>query len=332
MAEKLNPRDEVVGQPFEVTDSAGKPVMVQQFKSGKLQTMAGFGPKREVVLQNLGGQTVAVNKAALKGGETFQQTLTPAEAGNLAVAQGNLRVAQGNLGIRQQEFARGVYDVRETPEGLAYVPKMPGGVALPVTTTEGARLQGAGAKPTEDQSKSAGFAFRMTQASDIFNQPVTNRAGEQVIDPQTGKPLTLEQAFGKPGKYQAVMRSVPGVGVGIANITEDPNRQLYRQGQENWVTANLRAESGAVIGVDEMDKEIIKYFPQSFDSPKVIQQKAQARRDAELAMRVRAGPAYKQIQQQASMQTETQPTPRQPTQQMPGVPVWDPVKRQFVYQ
>ena len=332
MAEKINPRDEVVGQPFEVTDSGGKPVMVQQFKSGKLQTMAGFGPKREVVLQNLGGQTIAVNKSALRGGETFQQTLTPSEAGNLAVAQGNLRVAQGNLGLRQQEFARGAYEVRDTPDGLAYVPKVPGGAAVPVTTAEGARLQGAGAKPTEDQSKSAGFAFRMTQASEIFNQPVINRAGEQVVDPQTGKPLTLEQAFGKPSRYQSIMRDVPVVGTGIANITEDPNRQLYRQAQENWVSANLRAESGAVLGPVEIDKEIIKYFPQPSDSDDVIKQKAKARRDTELAMRVRAGPAYKQVQQQASMQPETQPSPQQPTPQMQGVPVWDPVKRQFVYQ
>ena len=128
------------------------------------------------------------------------------------------------------------------------------------------------------------------------------------------------------------MRDVPVVGTGIANITEDPNRQLYRQAQENWVSANLRAESGAVLGPVEIDKEIIKYFPQPSDSDEVIRQKAKARRDTELAMRVRAGPAYKQVQQQSSVSPATQPSPQQPTPQMQGVPVWDPVKRQFVYQ
>jgi hypothetical protein len=298
MARDLNPRAKVVGQPFEVTDPTGKPIMVQQFESGDIRTMQGFGPKRDVILQNLGGTTVAVNKSALKGGETFAQTMTPSEIANLKVAQGNLAVAQGGLGLRQQEFLRGAYQLKETSEGLAYVPTAPGGAAMPVMTTAGTQLEGAGSKPTEDQSKSAGFAFRMKQSTNIFNQPAVDKSGEPIIDPKTGKPVTLEQAYGQPGKYQAIMRAIPSAGLttGIANISEDVGRQQYRQAQENWVTANLRPESGAVIGVEEMEKEITKYFPQTSDSQKTIEQKARARRDTELAMTVRAGPAYKQVE------------------------------------
>jgi hypothetical protein len=298
IARDLNPRAEVVGQPFEVTDPKGNPILVQQYKSGDIKTMQGFGPKRDVVLQNLGGQTVAVNKSSLKGGETFAQTMTPSEAANLKVAQGNLAVAQGGLGLRQQEFTRGAYQLKETPEGLVYVPTAPGGAAMPVMTAAGTQLEGAGSKPTEDQSKSAGFAFRMKQSTQIFNQPAVDKSGEPIIDPKTGKPVTLEQAYGQPGKYQAIMRAIPSAGLttGIANISEDVGRQQYRQAQENWVTANLRPESGAVIGVEEMEKEITKYFPQTSDSQKTIEQKARARRDTELAMTVRAGPAYKQVE------------------------------------
>jgi hypothetical protein len=298
MARDLNPRAKVVGQPFEVTDTTGKPIMVQQFESGDIRTMQGFGPKRDVVLQNLGGTTVAVNKSSLKGGETFAQTMSPTEIANLKVAQGNLAVAQGGLNLRQQEFNRGAFDIKETPEGLVYVPKVPGGAAMPVMTAAGTQLEGAGSKPTEDQSKSAGFAFRMKQSTQIFNQPAVDKSGEPIIDPKTGKPVTLEQAYGQPGKYQAIMRAIPSAGLttGIANISEDVGRQQYRQAQENWVTANLRPESGAVIGVEEMEKEITKYFPQTSDSQKTIEQKARARRDTELAMTVRAGPAYKQVE------------------------------------
>jgi hypothetical protein len=298
MARDLNPRAKVVGQPFEVTDTTGKPIMVQQFESGDIRTMQGFGPKRDVVLQNLCGTTVAVNKSSLKGGETFAQTMSPTEIANLKVAQGNLAVAQGGLNLRQQEFNRGAFDIKETPEGLVYVPKVPGGAAMPVMTAAGTQLEGAGSKPTEDQSKSAGFAFRMKQSTQIFNQPAVDKSGEPIIDPKTGKPVTLEQAYGQPGKYQAIMRAIPSAGLttGIANISEDVGRQQYRQAQENWVTANLRPESGAVIGVEEMEKEITKYFPQTSDSQKTIEQKARARRDTELAMTVRAGPAYKQVE------------------------------------
>jgi hypothetical protein len=141
MARDLNPRAKVVGQPFEVTDPAGKPIMVQQFESGDIRTMQGFGPKRDVVLQNLGGTTVAVNKSALKGGETFAQTMTPSEIANLKVAQGNLAVAQGGLGLRQKEFDRNAFDVKEGPDGFYYVPKAPsGGAAVPVMGAGGQQL------------------------------------------------------------------------------------------------------------------------------------------------------------------------------------------------
>jgi hypothetical protein len=329
IARDLNPRAEVVGQPFEVTDTKGNPILVQQYKSGDIKTMQGFGPKRDVVLQNLGGQTVAVNKSSLKGGETFAQTMTPSEIANLQVARGNLAVAQGGLGLRQQEFLRGAYQLKETPEGLAYVPTAPGGAAMPVMTAAGTQLEGAGSKPTEDQSKSAGFAYRMKQSTNIFNQPAVDKTGEPILDPKTGKPVTLEQAYGQPGKYQAIMRAIPSAGLttGLANVSEDVGRQQYRQAQENWVTANLRPESGAVIGVEEMEKEITKYFPQTNDAAKTIEQKARARRDTELAMTVRAGPAYKQVEKAVAAQNA--PVAARPA----GVPrlVKDPATGIFRY-
>jgi hypothetical protein len=329
MAEKLNPRAEITGQPFEVTDPKGNAILVQQYKDGTVKTMQGYGPKRDVVLQSLGGQTIAIDKSKLKGNESFAQTMTPSEIANLQVAQGNLAVAQGGLGLRQQEFNRGAYQLKETPEGLAYVPTAPGGAAMPVMTAAGTQLEGAGSKPTEDQSKSAGFAFRMKQSTQIFNQPAVDKSGEPILDPKTGKPVTLEQAYGQPGKYQAIMRAIPSAGLttGLANVSEDVGRQQYRQAQENWVTANLRPESGAVIGVEEMEKEITKYFPQTNDAPKTIEQKARARRDTELAMTVRAGPAYKQVEKAVAAQNA--PVAARPT----GVPrlVKDPATGIFRY-
>ena len=298
IARELSPRAEITGQPFEVTDPKGNAILVQQYKDGTVKTMQGYGPKRDVVLQSLGGQTIAIDKSKLKGNESFAQTMTPSEIANLKVAQGNLTVAQGGLNLRQQEFNRGGYQLKEGPDGLSYVPTAPGGPAIPVMTAAGTPFEGAGAKPTEDQSKSAGFAFRMKQSTNIFNQPAVDKTGEPIMDPKTGKPVTLEQAYGQPGRYQAIMRSIPSAGLttGLANVSEDVGRQQYRQAQENWVTANLRPESGAVIGADEMEKEITKYFPQTNDAPKTIEQKQRARRDTELAMTVRAGPAYKQVE------------------------------------
>ena len=80
MAMTIKPREEVTGQPFEVTGSDGKPVMVQQFKGGAIKTLQGFGPKREVVLQNVDGRLMAFDKSKLTGGEVYGTGITPAAA------------------------------------------------------------------------------------------------------------------------------------------------------------------------------------------------------------------------------------------------------------
>jgi hypothetical protein len=271
MAEKLNPRAEVVGQPFEVTDATGKPILVQQFKDGKLQTAAGFGPKREVVLQNLGGQTVAVNKSALRGGETFQQTMTPGEQASNQVALGNLAVNQAGLGLRQREFDRGAFDRVETADGLMFVPKTPGGQAMPIMGPGGQPLKGAGSAPTEGQANAAGFAQRMELAESILNR----------LPPGS-----------QPGVGTRVAEAVPFVGGALARSGQSPATQQYDQAAQDWIRAKLRKESGAAIGADEMKQEYATYFPMVGDTPEKIQQKAEARRVVTLGMGKSAGKAY----------------------------------------
>jgi hypothetical protein len=61
-ARDVNPRDEVQGGLTQLTDEAGNPIMVQQFKSGKIQTAPGYGPPREMVLQDVGGRIMAIDK------------------------------------------------------------------------------------------------------------------------------------------------------------------------------------------------------------------------------------------------------------------------------
>jgi hypothetical protein len=302
MAEKLNPRAEVVGQPFEVTDASGKPILVQQFKDGKLQTMAGFGPKREVVLQNLGGQTVAVNKSALRGGETFQQTMTPGEVASNQVALGNLAVARGQLGVAQENLARGAFDRVETADGLMYVPKTPGAQAMPIMGPGGQPLRGAGSAPTEGQSNAAGFAQRMELAESIINRLP---AGSQ------------------PGVGTRVAEAVPFVGGALARTGQSPATQQYDQAAQDWIRAKLRKESGAAIGVDEMKQEFATYFPQVGDTPEKIEQKAEARRVVTLGMQKAAGKAYQPYVPPAA------PTPA-PAATATKRMIWDGTK--FVFQ
>lgn len=258
MARDLNPRAKVVGQPFEVTDPTGKPIMVQQFESGDIKTMQGFGPKRDVVLQNLGGQTVAVNKSALKGGETFVQTMTPSEIANLKVAQGNLAVAQGGLGLRQQEFARGAFDRVETPEGFAYVPKAPGAAAIPIMGAGGEQLKGvSGGKATEGERKAATLLSRMQLAQTQMDQGTK----------------------GAPGFLTSI---TPRVGL-------PEERKRVEDAQLDFLDSALTLATGAAYTEFQLKGAMQSYFPKFGDDATTIAEKELRRKNLMEAARISAG-------------------------------------------
>jgi hypothetical protein len=143
---------------------------------------------------------------------------------------------------------------------------------------EAKRLEG-----TEGQKLAAGFAARMESANRII-------AG---LEPAGGLPTTMTSLAG----------SVPFVGGYLQRQAMTPEQQRYKQAADNWIRANLRKESGAAIGVDEMEAEYRTYFPQPGDDPTTIQQKADARRVTTDAMIKNAGPVY---------------TPSAPSQVMPS--------------
>jgi hypothetical protein len=142
------------------------------------------------------------------------------------------------------------------------------------------RLEGK--KPTESEQKAYGFAQRM-ELSDQLLTNLENQVLKEGLDTTVLYPTATSQAAGK----------VPLVGDYLRTQVTSPVQQQYRQAQENWVRANLRKESGAVIGSDEMADEIRTYFPQPGESAQVIQQKQIARQVTQDAMKTSAGALYR---------------------------------------
>jgi hypothetical protein len=322
MADRLDPTPEY-SQPVVEQGPAGKPILVQYDKRGGRRVVEGALPKRELQTLNLGGMSQIVDTNEIVPGTTFRHSMTPGEAANLDVARQRLALDQ--------------YDIKETPEGLVYVPKAPGvqARAFPVMGAGGQPVQSASSgKFTEDERKSAGFSLRMTEANKILSGPATDDQGKPILG-DDGKPLTLEQLAGKPGFAEAAVGLVPFAGGAMergAARSAGKYRLLYRQGQENWVTANMRAESGAVIGDVEMERDIRKFFPQYGDPPEVIAQKADARRQAEAAMQARAGGALKGVSAAYGGMAGARNAPVAPQlQNVPGasIPMWDPKTRTF---
>lgn len=128
-------------------------------------------------------------------------------------------------------------------------------------------------KPTDVQRAAAGFATRMQETGDIANR---------------------EEATAT--KYLASKITGGEVGSTFANMIANPSTQKYANAASNWIRANLRKESGAVIAEDEMRKEFQTYFPVVGDSDEVIKQKRELRRTTEQNLQLQAGPLGKQIE------------------------------------
>jgi hypothetical protein len=141
------------------------------------------------------------------------------------------------------------------------------------------RLEGG--KPTEAEQKAAGFSQRMELSNQLISD-LENKIAAKGQDPNIMFPTATSQAIG----------GIPFVGDYARTKFTSTEQQQYRQAQENWVRANLRKESGAVIGADEMNAEIKTYFPQPGELPEVIAQKNIARQVTQEAMKTAAGKSF----------------------------------------
>ena len=145
----------------------------------------------------------------------------------------------------------------------------------------------------ESQSNATAFGMRMAEANKLLlnleGKGVTNTGlirqaigGTVGITPFVGEKLQ--------SAVKASMNPLPGVLGGPSS-----GQQEYDQAKQNFITAVLRKESGAVIGRDEFNTEDEKYFPQAGDTDRVLKQKQNARELAIKAISVQAGPGARNI-------------------------------------
>jgi hypothetical protein len=64
----------------------------------------------------------------------------------------------------------------------------------------------------------------------------------------------------------------------VGNYWVSPEYQAAKRAADAWLLANIRNDSGAVIGKDEIPQHYVIYFPQPGDSQKTIDDMAQRRR------------------------------------------------------
>lgn len=189
MAYQIKPRAEVTGAPFEVSGTDGKPLLVQQMKDGTIRTVEGYGPKREIVLQNLGGRTVAIDKSKLTGGESFAQTLAPqvvggAETGYYVVGGGG-GAAPAPAGGQRTATTPPVGSTIMRPDYRPAPSPAAGQVVPPVGVPSGLTplIAGTGPKPTEQYNKMALGVLNTSNAINNFVSRLEGFGASDMFDP-----------------------------------------------------------------------------------------------------------------------------------------------------
>lgn len=145
------------------------------------------------------------------------------------------------------------------------MPQQQGGGPIPLTAPKAA---------SEAEKSAAGYADRMTDAQGQLGQ-------------------FESQGLNGWNQFLTQNRFIPGVvGNSIVGAT-NPDYQQFDQARRNFINAQLRRESGAVISPEEFDNANKQYFPQPGDSQEVIAQKRQNRERALSSMVRDAGPTYR---------------------------------------
>jgi hypothetical protein len=246
-----------------------------------LQASGNFG-----AIKDIADSTKALRQSGLMGGG---QAPSPFAAYTQA-ASPQVRALATQL---EQGFKTGVIDEETAYKRLDSLARMEDSFvsrqiasgermdARQAAAAERADRKEIGRKPTEAEQKAAGFSQRMELSNQLIND-LESKIAAKGQDPNIMFPTATSQAIG----------SVPLVGDYARTRFTSTEQQQYRQAQENWVRANLRKESGAVIGAEEMNAEIKTYFPQPGESTETIAQKQLARQVTQNAMKTAAGTSY----------------------------------------
>ncbi len=210
-----------IGEPLTVTDEAsGNQILVQRFDDNTIKPLEGFGPKRDLVLQTVDGKIVAIDKNKVTAGQTFGTGtyIPPAERERLDIERERLQISR-------DEFERGNYERQETPSGIMYVPRVPGGRVIPLADVSGEPLMGMEAQRLQialrqlDISQAefdrGRYEKTVTDQGIVYVPkvpgmpviPITDSSGKPLMGftPSPSEVRTLE-ATGTPVTFENVMR------------------------------------------------------------------------------------------------------------------------------
>jgi hypothetical protein len=254
---KIKPPEKYSTTPQFGNSKQGTPISFVLSESGGMKLL-DVQRSPEFNYQDTGSYISVRDKNSNRELERIPKTMSPGEVASNVIAQGNLAVNRGNFGLRQQEFNRGAFDIKETPEGLVYVPKVPGGAAMPITGAGGEQLKGvSGGKATEGERKAATLLSRMQLAQTQMSQ------GDQ----------------GMPGFFTSV----------TPRVALPEERKRVEDAQLDFLDAALTLATGAAYTEFQLKGAMQSYFPKFGDDAQTIADKELRRKKLMEAARISAG-------------------------------------------
>lgn len=128
---------------------------------------------------------------------------------------------------------------------------------------------GPATQPSTAELDTAGYGYQMQQA-------------------EQRQQALAKQGYVKPGIWDDFLDKLPDI---IGDPLESDEYREYKANAIDWTMANLRDESGAAIGREEAENQWRRYWPDPWADHKQILQKAEMRKKAVEAMRIKAGKA-----------------------------------------
>ncbi|WP_458380263.1 glycoside hydrolase family 73 protein [Sinorhizobium medicae] len=141
---------------------------------------------------------------------------------------------------------------------------------MPGQTPPGGNIQITPPKVTVDEKEAATFADRMNTSGGL-------------IDQFEGAGL---------GVWDQAVRGNDYIPDFLENWMVSDDFQNFDQARRDFINAQLRRESGAVISMEEFDNANKQYFPQPGDTREVLEQKRRNRQTVVDGMKRSAGPTY----------------------------------------
>jgi len=139
-----------------------------------------------------------------------------------------------------------------------------------------------------EQQLSGGFALRMDDATETIDKLLLENPD---FDPANAR-FAITSAGESIGGGEGLLSDTVSA---IGNAARSDAGQQYQQATANWLSANLRKESGAALGKKEIADERKKWFPTFGEGEASKLQKREARKKQELAMQGSSAGVYGEL-------------------------------------